>query len=779
MPQFSSNDQRYTLESPTLAPQASGYLWNRRMMIQATCRGYAVAQFMQPEPAKYAHVPTLAGVSFMQPEQPFFTHHPGRFFYVRDDETGGFFSAPYEPARVPLERFEFSPGLADIRWLAVKGGLEFTASLSLTEDEVVELWSTRVRNTTKFARRVSLFVYFPVGYSSWMNLGGQYDPQLQAAVATCIAPYQKLQDYFKRREWKDCTYLMADRKPTSWDLRQAAFEGEGGLHNPSAVSAGRLSGSDALYELPACCLHFQLELPAGGAEEVRLVFGPAKDRAEIAELRSKLLHPEGFATASERYRDYVASGRAALTIQTPDPTFDAYVNHWLPRQVFYHGDTNRLTTDPQTRNYLQDAMGMAYIRPLATRAAMVRAVSQQKVDGEMPDGVLLYAGAELKYINQIPHTDHGVWLIICLQAYLNETNDFALLDELVGFAGSEERASVYEHLCRSLEHLLSYIGQGDWCDPMNMVGYKGRGVSGWLTEALAYALSLCLPLCARRGDTTREATFKNALGELKRALNEHFWHEQWYGRGITDDGVLFGVAYDREGRIFLNAQSWALLAGAPDAGQTASLLRAVDEQLVTPYGVQLCAPAFTAMREDVGRVTQKFPGVAENGSVYNHAAAFYAAALFHIGEKDRAFATLRAMLPGPDVEDIARRGQLPVYVPNYYRGAYGQLPRTAGRSSQLFNTGTVSWFYRLVIEQMFGLCGEGEGFVVQPQLPRHWPEARATRRFRDAIIELDVRRSAEVRAPEVTIDGSPSADGRVARVEPHRTYRVSVRLPIE
>src|SRR5690606_25315115 len=207
----------------------------------------------------------------------------------------------------------------------------------------------------------------------------------------------------------------------------------------------------------------------------------------------------------------------------------------------------------------------------------------------------------------------------------------------------------------------------------------------------------------------------------------HLWDGNWYARGITDDGVKFGVQTDGEGRIFLNAQSWALLCEAASPEQQTKLLDANSEQLDTPYGAQLCAPAFTHMRPDVGRVTQKFPGSGENGSVYNHAAAFYIAALFKHRRGDMAYAALRKMLPGPDLDDLRQRGQLPVYIPNYYRGAYRQYPRTAGRSSHLFNTGTVAWLYRSVIESLFGLRGDGDGLVIEPQLPSQWDQARATR----------------------------------------------------
>src|SRR5208282_5329057 len=140
---------------------------------------------------------------------------------------------------------------------------------------------------------------------------------------------------------------------------------------------------------------------------------------------------------------------------------------------------------------------------------------------------------------------------------------------------------------------------------------------------------------------------------------EHLWDGKWFGRGITDDGVVFGVSQDKEGRIFLNPQSWAILSGAASEAKRQLMLQAVTDHLETPYGVMLLVPAFTTMREDVGRVTQKYPGSAENGSVYNHAAAFYIYSLYSIGQSDRAYRLLRQMIPGPELADYLQRGQLP------------------------------------------------------------------------------------------------------------------------
>ncbi|MFP5391964.1 MAG: GH36-type glycosyl hydrolase domain-containing protein [Gammaproteobacteria bacterium] len=774
---------RFELTSPTAMPNAAGFLWNQKMMIQATCRGYAVAQFMQPEPAKYAHAPNMEAKSFMQPEQTYFAHHPGRFFYVKDEDTGDVFSAPYEPVRAKLDGFSFSVGKADLAWRIEHLGLQIDLRLVLPTDDVVELWSLRVTNLSGRARRISVTPYFPIGYMSWMNQSGEYRADLGGIVASSITPYQKVADYFKNKHLKDKTYFLCEDAPDSWEVNQAVFEGEGGLHNPSALQQASLANGDARYETPAAVVQYQLALDAGAGVDKRFLFGPAFDDAEIAQVRARYLSAAGFARTAAEYADYIAGGQGVLRIRTPDQELDNFVNHWLPRQVFYHGDVNRLTTDPQTRNYLQDNMGMSFVKPALMRKAFTHALSQQEATGAMPDGILLVEGAELKYINQVPHTDHCVWLPVALKAYLDETADWALLDEPITDAHGKS-LTVAQRVGRAMDWLfrerdergLSYIAQGDWCDPMNMVGYKGRGVSGWLTVAAAYALKLWGDMCEQRGDTALARHFHDGAAAMNAAANEHLWDGRWFARGITDDNVKFGIAADTEGRIYLNPQSWSILSGAASAEQRALMLSEIEAQLESPYGVTMFAPPYSKMREDVGRVTQKHPGSAENGAVYNHASVFYIYSLYTVGEGERAYRLLRQMIPGPSEADYLQRGQMPVFIPNYYRGAHREYPRTAGRSSQLFNTGTVSWVYRCFIEGLAGVKGDAQGLSINPMLPAAWDAMQVERRFRGAHFILNIRR-ADVDAVEVWQAGAKLPQARITRIVEGDSYELDVLVP--
>lgn len=775
------DDGRVHLHCPVALPTAGGFLWNPKLLVQVNCRGYVTAQHLQPEPAKYARAPVLEQTTFMQPEQPYFDHHPGRFVYIRDDDSGDIWSAPWAPARVEPEHYCFTVADDALSWSVSRDGIRVDLELRIPADDAIELWTITATNESPRVRRVSVYPYFTIGYMSWMNQSAGYDADLGGIVASSITPYQKLEEYQGIRQLKDRTFLLHGEPPDAWEASAAAFEGHGGLIRPAGIERPLLANGAAHYEMPAAVLQYRRTLQTGASHSVRLLFGPARDRADIAAARSAWLAPGAFQRAADDYRAFLRRGSPCLDVETPDTHFDRFVNRWLPRQVWYHGSANRFTTDPQTSNYLQDGMGTVYVEPATARRVLIDTLSRQHPDGGLPEGIRLRDDSELKYINQVPHTDHAVWLPVFLQAYVDETGDLAVLDEPVE---SSPYGSVRDAVSAALRWLLrnrdarglSLIDQGDWCDPMNMVGPEGRGVSGWLTIATAHACRLWAAILAA-GDDKGASAFSASADELTSVAQAHLWDGDWFARGITDAGQHFGVADDDEGRIYLNPQSWAILSGVATPEQVGRIRHAVDTHLDTPYGLQMLAPAYTRMRDDIGRLTQKFPGTAENGSVYSHAAAFYIAALYEAGDADAAYAQLLRAIPGPDADDYARRGQLPVFVPNYYRGAWRQYPETAGRSSQLFNTGAASWLYRIIIERLFGLQGTVDGLAIRPALPSTWDRAAAMRRFRGATFAVSYERRADSTTVTVRCDDHDLPEPLVRDIVPGRSYRISVVLP--
>jgi cellobionic acid phosphorylase len=384
-------------------------------------------------------------------------------------------------------------------------------------------------------------------------------------------------------------------------------------------------------------------------------------------------------------------------------------------------------------------------------------------------------------INAIPHKDINAWGPYAVHVYVAETGDQSILDESIAFADvPSQSATLYEHVCLGLDWLLRdrtgrglcRLGQGDWCDPLNMAGLEERGESVWLSQALAFALESWAELARFRGDARSAQRYRLHAAKLRDAVNELGWDGEWYGRGFNDDGEAFGVSACAFGKIFLNAQSWAIMCGAADGERAAACSGAVERMLMTPAGPMTLAPAFTGMDEKIGKLSQKVPGWNENGSVYCHAATFYAYALYCLGDADRAFAVLRALLPGGGENTLQRAGQLPLYVPNFYRGA--DAGRKAGLSSHAPNTGTAAWYYHTAVTQLFGLRAELDGLRMDPKLPTGWDRVQVLRRWRGAEFDVSIRRGADGEAAGVVLDGSPLANDLVPVQEPGTKHRVEV-----
>ncbi|MGB3724779.1 MAG: hypothetical protein WA981_03355 [Glaciecola sp.] len=772
------------LNDPLSMPKAGGFLWNKKMMLQMNCRGYAVSQFMQPEPGKYAQGPALEASTFMQPEHHYYSHHPGRFFYIKNHQTEQVFSVPFEPMRVLPNEFKFRVFNDRLEWTIRHDQLEVNLRVQLTPNDTAELWEIAINNLSSEPVSLSVYPYFPFGYQSWMNQSADYCDKLKGIVANKVTPYQQLADYWKNAHLKELSFFVSDKAPSAWCANANQFEGVGGLTMPDGITANTLNNSPACYDVPVAAMQYNVTLEPQHSHSQRFMFGAAKDVGEIQQLQRNHLGTIGLEQENRATTNGFNPEKTALEIQTDDPAFDQFINLWLPRQVFYHGDVDRLTTDPQTRNYLQDGMGMIYVDSARTREKLIRTLSQQFADGSLPDGVLLNDSAQLKYINTIPHSDHCVWLPMCLHAYICETGDMAILNVRLPFADDTTPFTVYEHVERAMAWLeenldergLSLIQQGDWCDPMNMVGYKGKGVSAWLSMASSYAWQRWADICEWSMHAGHAKRWRHYASEININIQTYFWKDNWYARGITDAGRVFGTHEDKEGSIYLNPQTWAMMAGVVDSEKTDALINKVEQLLGTRFGVAMLSPAYTSMVEDIGRLTQKFPGTAENGSIYNHAAAFYAYALFQQGKSEQGYTVLKRMLVSK--QDATQREQLPVFIPNYYRGAVSQYPSHAGRSSQLFNTGTVAWFYRSIIEGLFGLIGTPAGLKFAPQLPKKWQKANVTRRFRGATFVIQYTRTDTVNTSVVYIDDTLIADNVFREAIAGKRYKVDIHLPV-
>jgi cellobiose phosphorylase len=387
-------------------------------------------------------------------------------------------------------------------------------------------------------------------------------------------------------------------------------------------------------------------------------------------------------------------------------------------------------------------------------------------------------------------------MVMALTQYLKETADFALLDEHVPFlnttdpcAAPTETATVWDHALRAQRHLLCDLGRhglcriryGDWCDTMNGVGARGEGESVMLSMSTAWGCGLLAELAEHIGQQDVAGEMRLARSRLVERIRACAWDGNWFVRAFDDDGVAVGSAKtadrdDGEGRIFLNPQSWAMIAGIADEVQVSACVSAGESQLDTGYGMVLHAPPFTRLRPRIGQMTAMTPGFYENGSVYVHGTVFWIAALAMANRPDDAWRAFQAVLPTTPNKPASDTE--PFVIPNYYIGPACDRRKQKNLYLSGWRTGSAAWLYMTAIEWILGARAEYDGLRIDPRLPSGWTQARIVRPFRGDTYDIRISRpsGAGQRIAALRLDGAPVPPPVIPPALDGATHLVEVEL---
>ena len=334
------------------------------------------------------------------------------------------------------------------------------------------------------------------------------------------------------------------------------------------------------------------------------------------------------------------------------------------------------------------------------------------------------------------YADSAMWLISAVTEYLKETGEMNFLDKVIPYLEKDE-GTVYDHLQRAMkalgtergEHGLCLIWEGDWNDSLTHIGRRGRGESIWLSQAFCYACLCMEELSLFVGKEKQAEDYKKQYQTMKDNLNSNAWDGDWYIRAFNDDGVPIGSSKNREGQIYLNSQSWAMISRTLPVEKKEQIINSIDDRLFTPFGYTLLDPVYTAKDEQIGRITCIEPGTCENASVYTHGNAFLAMGLFLEGESDRAFKVLKTIMPYN--RDNPSEHIIPYQVSNGYAGPGHRTE--PGRAEHAWVTGSVAWLHFFMMDYLLGLRRHYDGLHVVPNIPSEWEKASMTRRYRDTV----------------------------------------------
>jgi cyclic beta-1,2-glucan synthetase len=570
----------------------------------------------------------------------------------------------------------------------------------------------------------------------------------------------------------------------------------GTLTAPEALLTKRWSNHTDAGLDPCIALRGNITLDPGETQEIVFLLGEGRDEAHALQLAQSLRTTQA---ARAEFDHSVAKWRlitSAVRVKTPDPTFDALINHWLIYQTLscrYWGRSAFQQSGGAYgfRDQLQDVMALLYATPELTKEHILRAAEHQFVEGDVQhwwhpgrgDGV------------RTRFSDDFLWLPLTVMRYIEVTGDHAILDEQVRFVEgsplpadkhevyettrpSDAVASLYSHCIRAMEHGwklgvhgLPLMGCGDWNDGMNRVGIEGRGESIFVAWFQIYIKEQFADLAESCGDSLHAGQYRERAAKLREATEKFAYDGQYYLRAFTDDGGRLGADGNRECAIDSLTQSWAVIAKGADRNRLESAMNAVMERLVRQQErlVILFDPPFDAGSFEPGYIKGYVPGTRENGGQYTHAACWVVQALTMLGRGDDAYKLFNILNPAKS-DPIRYRGEPYVIAADVYSN-----PRYPGRAGWTWYTGSSSWMYRAGLESILGMRREGNRFYFEPVLPKEWNEFQIDYRFgRDTIYSIHVR--VTLNEKSLTLDGRLIDSGILTLVEDGRNHEVTVMV---
>lgn len=691
----------------------------------------------------------LAVVNWWQ--QDFAQDTSGKFLYVSEGDD--LWSLSPAPVWAEYDTYECRHGIGYTTFETERNGLHARWTLFAHATDTVELWIVRLKNTLNVKRRLEL-----TGYLEW-TCGVTPAPRREfhklfietARDGNAVYGWNHMWDVGSAQwgHWNsDFPYVsgFGTTLPIeSAEGEKSEFLGRyGTLRAPEGLGHREWKGLFGRHYDPVAAMRGSIELGPGEEKAIGYAIAVTRSREETAELLERSLDVAEMERALNEVKQSWHERLSTHRMETPDGRFDSFINDWTRYQAVSARIWGRAGYYQQSgaygfRDQLQDSQVWLTIDEKKTREQINLHAAHQFADGSVYHW--WHPLSEQGLITKM--TDDLLWLGFVIANYLKETGDWSILNDTVPFLDDKREASIEEHVRRAFERVfartssrgLPFIGAGDWNDGLSAAGLQERGESVWLGHFLAGLLHDWSEIHKRSGRAGFARDYDERRERLVTAINTHAWDGEWYWRATLDDGSCIGSKENTKGRIFLNAQTWAVLNDVACGDRAQTCMRAVREHLVRDSGALLLAPAYDTPDERIGYITRYAPGLRENGGVYTHAATWAIAAAAKMKDADLVGRLLHAI--DPTNKDPERYWAEPYVLPGNVDGPDSPLN---GRAGWTWYTGSASWLHRVVAEWVLGVRPTWDGLLVDPCLPPGWDRARVTRPWRGKTLELEITR---------------------------------------
>jgi cellobiose phosphorylase len=780
---FDDEAREYVITTPRTPLPWINYLGTEEFfsLISHTGGGYCFyrdARFRRLLRYRYNNAPTDVG---------------GRAFYIRDGSD--VWTPMWMPMKSELDSFECRHGLGATKIRSAKNGISAELFYLVPLAETAEVCRLTLTNNSGTPKALTIFSF--VEFCLWNAWDDQTNFQRNFSTGEVEVDGSAIYHTTEYRERRNHFAIFGVNAPISgFDTDREAFLGPyNGLHEPEAVLMGSSRNSKASGWAPIGSHCLELTLSAGESREYIFVLGyvenPVDDKWEqpgvinkgpARALMSRFSETTQFNTAVAELHDHWSSLLDISTLLSPDQRLNRMVNTWHPYQCMVTFNLSRSASYFESgigrgmgfRDSNQDLLGFVHLVPERARQRILDIAATQ-----FPDG-----SAYHQYQPLTKHGNHDIgsgfnddplWLIIGVAAYVKETGDLGILSEEVPFDNnSEDTATLFEHLRRSLHftlsnlgpHGLPLIGRADWNDCLNLNCFSetpdepyqttanrdGRTAeSVFIAGQLVYAVPDYADLAERMGLVDEAEAARAAATRMREVILEHGWDGGWFLRAYDFFGHKVGGRECDEGQIFIEPQGFCVMAGiGVEDGRAVRALDSVAEHLATPYGIVLNQPAFTSYHVELGEISSYPPGYKENAGIFCHNNPWVMIAETRIGRGDRAFDYYKRIAPAY-IEEISDRHRTEPYC--YSQMVAGRDAAREGEAKNSWLTGTAAWNYVAISQHILGVRPELDGLRVSPCIGPEIPNFTVTRKCRGAVYRVRVANSLEHGQPRLSVNG--------------------------
>ena len=767
---FDDAHREYVITDPKTPWPWINYLGNEDFfsLISNTAGGYSFykdAKFRRITRYRYNNVPM---------------DNDGRYFYIKDGDTT--WNPGWKPCRTPLDSYECRHGMNYTRISGQKNGVEASVLFFVPLHKWCEIQKMTLCNQSNETKHLKVF-----SFQEWCLWNAATDMEnFQRNFSTGEVEIENSTIYHKteyRERRNHYAFYHVNQEIQGYDTDRETFMG---LYSdksaPDAVTEGHARNSFAHGWSPIASHYLEIELKPGESRDLVFILGyvenpqeqkfeskkiinKAKAHALIAEFDTAEKVDKAFKELNE-YWDNLLS---VFTVKSGDDKLDRMVNIWNQYQCMVTFCMSRSASFFESgigrgmgfRDSNQDLVGFVHQIPQRARQRIIDIASTQFADGGCYHQ---YQPLSKRGNNDIGggFNDDPCWLIFGTVAYIKETGDFSILNEMVPFdnkPGTEVK--LFDHLKISMDHVINnlgphglpLIGRADWNDCLNLNCFswdpnesfqttenqgKGSKAESLMIAGLFVVTGKdYVELCRRLGKPHEADRMETAVKAMENAVKVHGWDGEWFLRAYDFYGEKIGSNENDEGKIFIESQGWCTMAGIGlKEGLCDKALDSVKERMECEHGIVLNNPAYTTYHVEMGEISSYPEGYKENAGIFCHNNPWVIIGETVDGRGDDAWNHYKKILPSYVEEKYQTLHKVEPYVNCQMVAGKDSARPGEGKNSWL--TGTASWMWYTISEFILGIKPSYDGLLIDPCLPSTAKTYEVNRKFRGGEYHITV-----------------------------------------